>query len=340
MQDTSRATANISRIPVGVVAIGRNEGERLRGCLASVTERAHTVVYVDSGSTDGSVELARELGASVVELDLTKPFTAARARNEGLARLCQLSPELEVVQFVDGDCAVRPGWLELGFQTLSDHPEFAVVCGRRREIHPRASVYNQLSDMDWDLPVGESRSCGGDAMMRVAAVRDVGGYDETMVTGEDPDLSFRLRQQGHRILRINAEMTLHDAAMTRFSQWWRRSLRSGYTYADGATRHGAKSNERYAVRHMLSNWIWGLILPLTIVCLAWPSRGWSLVLLALYAVLFWRIVRYQRSLGYVVRDAWLYATFCVLSKFPQMLGQLRFWYERRSRRTATLIEYQ
>ena len=63
---------------LGVVAIGRNEGERLRRCLNSVVGRGHTVVYVDSGSTDGSTELARELGADVVELDLSLPFTMAQ----------------------------------------------------------------------------------------------------------------------------------------------------------------------------------------------------------------------------------------------------------------------
>src|SRR6516165_251757 len=97
---------------LGVIAIGRNEGERLRRCLQSVMGRGFSIVYVDSGSIDGSVELARSLGASVVELDLSRPFTAARARNEGFERLCQMNPQVRFVQFVDGDCEVVEGWLE------------------------------------------------------------------------------------------------------------------------------------------------------------------------------------------------------------------------------------
>src|ERR1700738_3404233 len=89
--------------PVGVVVIGRNEGDRLRRCLESVRGTADRVVYVDSGSSDNSVAMSRGLGATVVELDLRIPFTAARARNEGFDRLLGEQPALRYVFFVDGD---------------------------------------------------------------------------------------------------------------------------------------------------------------------------------------------------------------------------------------------
>ena len=65
---------------IGVIAIGRNEGERLRRCLDSVVGKGFSVVYVDSNSTDGSVDFARSVGAEVVELDMSLPFSAARAQ--------------------------------------------------------------------------------------------------------------------------------------------------------------------------------------------------------------------------------------------------------------------
>ena len=65
----------------GAVVIGRNEAERLRHCLNSLLGGGLTIVYVDSDSVDGSAALARSLGAEVVQLDLSRPFTAARARN-------------------------------------------------------------------------------------------------------------------------------------------------------------------------------------------------------------------------------------------------------------------
>jgi len=73
---------------IAAIAIGRNEGPRLEACLASLRAAGLTrIVYVDSGSTDGSVDAATDTGAVVVPLDMSKPFTAARARNAGIAAL-------------------------------------------------------------------------------------------------------------------------------------------------------------------------------------------------------------------------------------------------------------
>src|SRR3954454_3545676 len=132
---------------LGVIAIGRNEGERLRRCLTSVVGRENcVVVYVDSNSTDRSVALARELGAEVVELDMSIPFSAARARNEGFAHLLRVAPDATFVQFIDGDCEVVGGWLDTARAALEAMPELAVVCGRRRERYPDKSIYNRLAD--------------------------------------------------------------------------------------------------------------------------------------------------------------------------------------------------
>ena len=75
----------------GVVAIGRNEGLHLKRCLSSL-DGASLVVYVDSGSSDGSVQLAGECGAIVVDLNMSIPFTAARARNAGFRCLVETLP--------------------------------------------------------------------------------------------------------------------------------------------------------------------------------------------------------------------------------------------------------
>ena len=232
---------------LGVVVIGRNEGERLLRCLRSVTAQAATLVYVDSGSTDGSVMAARDCGATVVQLDTTQPFTAARARNRGFQVLCEISGAVELVQFVDGDCELVEGWNDKAFALLAAREDVAVVCGRRRERFPDGSIYNRLCDIEWDTPIGEALACGGDAMMRAAALEQVGGFRDELIAGEEPELCVRLRALGWHIWRLDAEMTLHDAAMTRFSQWWRRSKRAGFAFAEGAHLHGA-SQERHCRR--------------------------------------------------------------------------------------------
>jgi len=212
---------------LGCVAIGRNEGQRLVRCLDSLVGRVARVVYVDSGSTDGSVEAARARGVEVVALDTSIPFTAARARNAGVARLREIAPDARFVQLVDGDCEVVAGWLERAHAALSARRELAVVCGRRRERHPEHSVWNRIVDVEWDTPVGDAKACGGDAMMRLDALAAVGGFDPSLIAGEEPELCVRLRAAGWKIERLDAEMTLHDAAMERVEQWWKRTVRSG-----------------------------------------------------------------------------------------------------------------
>ncbi len=325
---------------VGLVAIGRNEGERLRQCLQAAVDRVATIVYVDSGSTDDSVAFARSLGVAVVELDLSTPFTAARARNAGLAQLLALNPQLEFVQFVDGDCELVPGWLERAYAELSQHPKWAVVCGRRRERFPERSPYNRLCDIEWDTPIGETTACGGDAMMRVVALQQVGGFNPDMIAGEEPELCLRLRQQGWQIWRLEAEMTRHDAQMTDFRQWWKRMVRSGHAFAEGAALHG-NTPERYNVKPSQRIWLWGFGVPLLSIGGTALTQGWSLLLLAGYPLSALRIYRHTRARGFTAAESRLYALACTIGKFPEFQGQLQFWLGKYLlHRPATLIEYK
>ncbi|GAB1543465.1 hypothetical protein NUACC21_61400 [Scytonema sp. NUACC21] len=326
--------------PIGIVVIGRNEGKRLYHCFKSVIGEGRTVVYVDSGSTDGSVALAQSLGVHVVELDLSVPFTAARARNAGFEYLLQVKPEVEFVQFVDGDCRVVEGWLERAESELVAQPDVVVVCGRRREEFPRNSVYNLLCDIEWNTPVGEAKACGGDAMMRVSAFKQVGGYNPTLIAGEEPELCVRLRQIGGRILRIDAEMTLHDAQILRLGQWWKRSIRNGHAYAEGSWLHG-RSPERHWVRESRRIWFWSLLLPLLAIAAIVPTQGLSIVLLLIaYTFLAFRVYRFTRKRGFQSSDAMIYALFCVLDKFPQLQGQIKFHISRLFNQQRTILEYK
>lgn len=229
---------------LGIVVIGRNEGKRLIDCLQSLlselTEAKNTpIVYVDSGSTDGSIDAAKALGVHVIELDTSRPFTAARGRNTGFQWLIQQYPDLNYIQFMDGDCVLCSGWLAQASQILDQDQQVAIVCGRRREKFPDETPYNRLADIEWDTPIGEAMACGGDALMRVQAIQGVNGFNDALICGEEPEMCLRLRRQGWKILRIDADMTLHDAAMTKFSQWWFRMVRSGWAVSQGVAMYGA-----------------------------------------------------------------------------------------------------
>jgi len=319
----------------GVVAIGRNEGDRLRQCLTSLP-KAGVIIYVDSGSSDGSVLRARHLGAEVIELDMRVPFTAARARNAGFRHLHKISPDLEFVQFLDGDCELIAGWLEDAILFLNTRSDVGAICGRRRERYPAKSIYNWLCDREWDGPIGEVRYVGGDVMIRADAFESVGGYRDDLIAGEDPELCVRLRAANWRIWRLDRDMTLHDAAMTRFGQWWRRALRGGYAYAQGAYLHGA-SSERHCVWESRRAWLWGVWLPLTclVLGLTFGSWGWAACLIFPLQILR-QIMRNHGS----VRQRALLALFQILARFPEGCGQIKFMRDRLLRRQAHLIEYK
>lgn len=312
---------------IAAVVIGRNEGARLIACLDALQGEVDQVIYVDSGSTDGSVEAAKERGAQVLSLDMSLPFTAARARNEGFKKVSQGA---DFVQFIDGDCVLRGGWIDTAHDFLTKNPTTAVACGRRRERHPTASLFNALIDAEWDTPVGEARACGGDALMRRTAFEEAGGFDDTLIAGEEPELCLRLRRAGWTIWRLDAEMTWHDADMTRFGQWWQRSKRAGHAFAEGAALHGAPP-ERHWVVETRRALFWGAGLPVIVLLLALIWSPWALLLLLVYPAQIARLTL-RRDLPWAV--------LTTLGKFAEAQGVLLYHYRQITGATRRLIEYK
>lgn len=312
---------------VAAVVIGRNEGARLIACLDALQGQVAQIIYVDSGSTDGSVEAATAAGAQVIALDMTQPFTAARARNAGIAAVAE---QADYVQFLDGDCAVRAGWIETALAFIADHPKVAVVCGRRRERFVEASVYNRLIDAEWNTPVGAAKACGGDALIRREALAAVGGYRDDLIAGEEPEMCLRMRKLGWQIWRIDAEMTWHDAAITQLGQWWRRSVRAGHAFAEGAALHG-RAPERHWVAETRRALIWGALMPMVIFLLAVFVSPWCLFLTLIYPL---QVLRLSRGQG---MD---WAFYTTLSKFAEARGALQYYVGKLRRGPSRIIEYK
>lgn len=325
---------------VGAVVIGRNEGERLRQCLESLVSVVENIVYVDSGSTDDSCMLAEALGVRVLPLDMSIPFTAARARNEGIALLTQQCPEIAFVQVVDGDCSIADGWMQAACEVLSNQPDIAIVCGRRRERAPAETKYNQLCDLEWNTPCGEAKACGGDALIRVSAFRSVDGFNASLIAGEEPEMCVRLRKANWKILRIDHDMSWHDAAMTTFGQFWKRAQRAGHAYAEGNAMHGA-APEYFRRREVRSILLWGGIVPCGALLAAIPTLGLSLlVAIAGYVRLYRRIRKHRADRGDSRDLASLYAWFTVIGKAPQLVGVLQYKWNRLRRKRSAIIEYK
>ncbi len=317
---------------IGVVVIGRNEGERLKKCLHSVIGVVSHIVYVDSGSSDDSVLFASGLGVHIVDLDLSEPFTAARARNEGFTKLLTEFSDIEYVQFVDGDCEFIEGWFDRAlerFRQDSVENTLGVVFGLRKERFPDASVYNYQADRDWQVPAGYTETCGGDALMSVQAFKAMSGYNANLIAGEEPDLCLRLRRGGWNIVSLAADMTWHDSDLHSLYQWYKRAVRTGHAFAEVAWKH-RKFPERYWFRHNARIFGWGLLLPIVFGLLSL----YNIRLLGLFLIYPIQVLRIA------IKEDWLYAYFCVLVKFPQAIGQAKFFFNKLLGKKSALIEYK
>lgn len=319
----------------GFVAIGRNEGERLKRCLASLARESGKVVYVDSGSTDGSIEAAAAFGCEIVSLSKDAPFTAARARNAGFERLIRRWPDAPCVMFIDGDCELAPGFVWQASAALEREPGLGIVAGRVRERERERTIYNRVCDLEWATPVGAVAAVGGIFMIRAPVFSAVGGFDPSVIAAEDDELCVRVREAGHAIRRIDADMCFHDAAMTRFSQWWRRAYRAGHAFAQvGAMHKGYFAAERRRA------FAWALVLPAAIAATAPFTKGASLFALLLYPASLLRTRAKLVKSGADAKDASIYAAFLTLSKFPNFLGIADYWRKRLLGQPVAIVEYK
>lgn len=304
------------------VVIGLNEAARLRQSLEAAISNsprsiAIEVIYVDSGSRDNSVGIAQGVAGVVVQHLNSQSPSAAKARNKGL-RLAKG----KYVQLVDGDSVIQPGWIAAALELLEQSPEVACVFGQCVEMFPEHSIYMKVCGLDWHIPAGDHRFCGGNAMWRMSAIATEGFFDETLRLGEEPDLCYRVRQRGGRIVCLSKPMVMHDLDIVHFRQYWKRGENSGVAYLRVAARYW-RNPEKLWLRETIRNFLEPL---------AWIAvlvAGWLLGMLPLAIVLLlaWWLVRVLRvARGARARtanwaDALIYGVHIQFMRIPIALGQ-------------------
>jgi glycosyltransferase involved in cell wall biosynthesis len=324
----------VSKPALSVVVIGRNEGARLERCLRSIGQMDAPgeveIVYVDSASVDGSPARAAAMGAKVIAVHPKRP-TAALGRNAGWR-----AASAEFVLFLDGDTILNPAFVKEALRNLDETT--AIVWGHRREINIQGSIYNRTLDLDWIYPPGITEFCGGDALMRRAVLEQVGGFDETLIAGEEPEMCRRIRSHGWKIRHIDFPMTGHDLAMTKWSQYWRRATRAGYAYAEVSQRFrgsGLPFWEEDARRNR------NRALVLIVLCLLGLTGWWQfLIVLALFSALVLRTAAKTRWKSPSLYTRLLYGVHSHLQQIPIFVGQLQYWNDRRAGKVRGLIEYK
>lgn len=335
-------TKKVNDLSVGVVVIGRNEGERLKLSLESVTNAGIPVVYVDSGSTDDSVSLAQSYVDKVHQLDTSSPFSAARARNEGFDVITEAFPDVKYVQFVDGDCVVAPGWFEAAVKVLAAPDGPSLVLGHRTELQPKLTVYNRLAAIEWNSPVGELTNFGcliGSFLIKVPVFKEMNGFKTNVIAGEDSELGVRMCLAGHKMQKIDHHMETHDANILKFSQWWSRAVRAGHAIGQRAHING-KTALQDCVHARKSTVIWGIIMPVIAIIMLFVCPLISLGILGLYGLMFWKVYRYAiREQRLTHDDAVIYTASIVVGKIANGLGLIKFQMNTM-RKKYVLIEYK
>ena len=342
MQDRPDSRVAATSSPqISIVIIGRNEGQRLARCFDSL-RAVHDVVireviYVDSSSTDGSPQLASQHGAIVVALNAERP-TAALGRNAGWNRATG-----ELVLFLDGDTILNSDFPSAACAALAQEPGVAVVWGHRREIHPEASIYNRVLDLDWMYQPGITEFCGGDALMRREALVQTGGFDESLIAGEEPELCRRMRALDFTVLHIDQPMTGHDLQITRWKQYWRRATRAGHAYAEVSARFRKSGDPFWSAdrrRNLVRGCFWMISLAIAIAA-SFRFRVLPLALwLALFCIMSIRSSWKARWKSKRISTLILYGVHSQLQQIPVLVGQLQYELTKRSKHPRKLIEYK
>ena len=214
-----------SRSRLSVVVIARNEERHIGACLEAL-KRALTqmpgtpVLLVDSSSTDRTIEIARRYPVAIYSY-AGPIFSAAAGRRIGFERTAS-----RAVLFIDGDCCIEPGWIDLALGILERNRDVAVVYGARREVFEGATEEAIIA-----APKAAEYELGGNALYRASTLRTAGGFDPYLRAGEEAELLGRIVALRYRAIGTPEIMfthyTLAKTTLAGFTARLRRGLARG-----------------------------------------------------------------------------------------------------------------
>lgn len=309
---------------VSCVVIGLNCEKTLAACLQSVQAIDYVkpieIIYVDSGSADRSVSVAKSVkGVAVIELNLKKP-TPGRTRNAGW-----IAAKGEWIQFYDSDTIAEVNWIMSAIKNIE--ADTGAIFGILKEARPDRNRFHFIADLEWQRPASSAKFFGGNVLVKRSILEKTRGFDEGLIAGEDPELAVRIRSMRYKIKGIGEAMCRHDVDIESIGQYLRRAYRTGCAYALAGPKM-LKNGENVWSLKMIKI----IVKCVSILALAGLSLfpGFHAFILLALAINFYpliKIVKFRRQFKISLKDAASYGLHCSVVFWPQFFGILKysFW---------------
>lgn len=310
---------------VSVIIIARNEASRIGACIASVltaTERRFPdaqVVVVDSNSQDATATIAATYPVQVFRYRAART-TAAAGRWIGFRQV-----DARYALFLDGDCELVKGWLEIAVDTMEATPTAGVICGARQDAHVTTRGV-ELQNVGCRL--------GGVALYRSTALAQAGSFNPHVIAGEEQELAARIHQCGFSALTTTELMSVHHTKpKASAADLWRRfrtGMQSGpgqvlrTSIGDGLFLHHLRRFDRYAFTMLFL-----VVGAAALVTMHWsrvPLELWLFGAVVVFFALWWRRRHLHEAL-FILTDWISVALSSIPSFFARPAPRDRFEYE-------------
>ncbi|TDT72439.1 glycosyl transferase family 2 [Hypnocyclicus thermotrophus] len=315
---------------IDIVIIGLNAEKTIVRCLNSIegvikvnSDKKIKVYYVDGGSVDNTLLLvSRYKFVNILKFNKKNPTPGAQ-RNFGWQQ-----GKGEYVQFIDSDTTLELSWFNEALNFIKKDDKIGAVCGKRVELYPYISFYNWIGNIEWNPKFGNVLEFGGDVFIKREVLEKTNGYKDSLIAGEDPELSYRIRNLGYKILKIDRVMTYHDLAMINFRQYLKRSFRSGYAFAE--INYMYKDMWGQELKRILVRG--GISLILFIIALLFVIIDYRITLFAILSSLLllfrprlFLVSKFMILYNLNKDEGKKYAWHVSLVVLPQFLGSIRFY---------------
>lgn len=202
---------------ISVVVPVYNARRTIARCVDALlrqTRRPDSIYFVDNGSSDGTYEWLQEQAAAASYMHVRREQTRgqAAARNAALRLLDE-----GIVAFTDADCVPEPEWLAQIAEAYTS-PEIAAVSGSISEYEPQTLIERCLAITAFPQPDQATTITAyspttvfytANLSVRVDVLRRFGLFDESMSTGEDLDLCWRILRGGGVIVGAPSACVRH-----------------------------------------------------------------------------------------------------------------------------------